>query len=48
MAIANKRRLVAAVLLSAFFALVFVIFGGFHSGFSAENLSFFGAAGAIL
>lgn len=48
MAIANKRGLVAAVLLSAFFAFVFAIFGGFHAGFSVPNLAFFGAAGAIL
>lgn len=44
----NKRGLVAAVLLSAFFAFVFAIFGGFHAGFSVTNLSLFGAAGAIL
>ena len=44
----NKRGLIAAAFLSGFFALMFVIFGGFTLGFSTVNLLFLGGAGAIL
>jgi hypothetical protein len=47
MAAMNTRGLKAAVFLSVFFALIFVIFGGFSSGYSATNVLFLGGAGAI-
>ena len=43
----DTRGIKAAVFLSVFLALLFVIVGGFSLGYSASNVLFLGGAGAI-
>lgn len=43
----NSRGVLVAAVLSVFLALMFVVFGGYHLGFSATNMLLLGGAGAI-